>query len=53
LAEKNDGTVTVEVEKRLEDLFREDGESFDFLEEKYLLISWKIMAISSTLLPGS
>jgi len=33
LAEKNDGTVTVEVEKRLEDLFREDGESFDFLEE--------------------
>ena len=33
MAEKNDGTVTVEVEKRLEDLFREDGESFDFLEE--------------------
>jgi hypothetical protein len=33
LAEKNDGTVTVEVEKRLEDLFREDGESFDFLEQ--------------------
>jgi hypothetical protein len=33
VAEKNDGTVTVEVEKRLEDLFREDGESFDFLEE--------------------
>jgi len=33
LAEKNDGTVTVEVEKRLEDLFREDGDSFDFLEE--------------------
>jgi hypothetical protein len=33
VAEKNDGTVTVEVEKRLEDLFREEGESFDFLEE--------------------
>ena len=33
MAEQNDGTVTVEVEKRLEDLFREDGESFDFLEE--------------------
>jgi hypothetical protein len=33
LAEKKDGTVTVEVEKRLEDLFREDGESFDFLED--------------------
>ena len=33
MAENNDGTVTVEVEKRLEDLFREDGESFDFLEE--------------------
>ena len=33
MAEKKDGTVTVEVEKRLEDLFREDGESFDFLED--------------------
>jgi hypothetical protein len=33
LAEKKDGTVTVEVEKRLEDLFREDGESFDFLDD--------------------
>lgn len=33
MAEKKDGTVTVEVEKRLEDLFREDGESFDFLDD--------------------
>jgi hypothetical protein len=33
LAKKKDGTVTVEVEKRLESLFREDGESFDFLDD--------------------
>ena len=33
MAKKDGGTVTVEVEKRLEDLFRDDAESFDFLED--------------------
>ena len=33
MADKDDGTVTVEVEKRLEDLFREDAEAFDFLDD--------------------